>query len=150
MSRIGEKISTLRANMEWTQSNLAKRLCVVPATISNWERNINEPDIAMIQKLSKIFFVPKEKLLDDDYDFPEYVVIDSYLPYEVCRMPEELQDQIHTVYDADLADEGYLHRYIDAAGNECSAIYRAGQEVWWHYREHEPRMIRDWNMEHSK
>ena len=78
MSRIGKKILTLRTNMEWTQLNLAKRLCVVPAAVSSWERSINEPDIATIQKLSKIFFVPMEKLLDDEYDFPEYIIIDLH------------------------------------------------------------------------
>ena len=102
-----------------------------------------------IKQLCDIFYVPIEKMVDDDYDIPEYYEIDRYLPYSQYRLPVEMRDSEHIIIDADLAGGARLHRYTDAGGNECSAIYQFREEVWWHYREHEQRMIRDWNMEHS-
>lgn len=150
MSTLNQKIRILLANNGWSQAKLAEMLWVTPDAVSSWVRGINNPKIETIKKLSEIFYIPLQDLLNDDVDIPEYFEIDQYLPYSMCRYPENRRDQIHVIYDAALADEGYLHRFVDAAGCECSAIYRAGQEVWWHYREHEPRMIRDWNREYSK
>lgn len=38
-----------------------------------------------------------------------------------------------------------LHRFKNAAGNECSAIYVGDNEIWWHYRSEEERMVKEWN-----
>ena len=83
-----------------------------------------------------LFYVPIEKMVDDDYDIPEYYEIDRYLPYSQYRLPVEMRDSEHIIIDADLAGGARLHRYTDAGGNECSAIYQFREEVWWHYREH--------------
>lgn len=38
-----------------------------------------------------------------------------------------------------------LYRFKTRNGNECSAIWKDGVEQWWHYRENEEKMIKDWN-----
>lgn len=150
MSSIGTKLKVLLANREWTQKKLAEMIVISPDAVSSWVRDINTPPLDRLKELSDIFFVSVQDLIDEDFEVPEYFEIDRYLPYSICCYPEDQQDSIHIIYDADLADEGKLHRFNNAGGEPCSAIYRAGKEVWWHYREHEPRMIRDWNKEHSR
>lgn len=49
------------------------------------------------------------------------------------------------ITDVHLLGGGKLHRFNNAAGDACSAIYVKGEEIWWHYRENEERMIREWN-----
>jgi len=149
ISTINVKIGTLLANNGWTQKKLADDLVISPDAVQKWVKGINTPTLETIKQLCDIFYVPIEKMVDDDYDIPEYYEIDRYLPYSQYRLPVEMRDSEHIIIDADLAGGARLHRYTDAGGNECSAIYQFREEVWWHYREHEQRMIRDWNMEHS-
>lgn len=150
MSTIGMKLKTLLANREWSQKRLADTIIISPDAVSSWIRDINYPPIDRLKELSEIFYISIPNLIDENYEVPEYSEIDRYLPYPMCCYPEEEQDSIHIIYDADLASEGRLHRFNNAGGEPCSAIYQAGKEVWWHYREHEPRMIKDWNEVHLK
>lgn len=45
---IGGKIYSLRAAKGMTQEQLAAILCVSPAAVSKWERNIANPNIEML------------------------------------------------------------------------------------------------------
>ena len=145
MAKLNDKLRILLENQGWTQAKLAKTLHVSPDAVSSWVRGKNTPCIDTIKELCKIFCVDIQELTDDDFDIPEYITIDHYLPDSIANLPEEQQDSEHVIIDAALTSEGLLHRYTNANGDEISAIYRAGQEVWWHYRKHEARMIRDWN-----
>jgi transcriptional regulator with XRE-family HTH domain len=149
ISTIDVKNRTLLANNGWTQKKLADDLVISPDAVQKWISGKNNPTLETIKRLFDIFYVPIEKMVDDDYDIPEYYEIDRYLPYSQYRLPVKMRDSEHIIIDADLAGGARLHRYTDAGGNECSAIYQFREEVWWHYREHEQRMIKDWNMEHS-
>ncbi len=50
----GKKIKKLRLESNLTQKQLAEKLNVSFQTISKWEKDINEPDIANIVKLVHI------------------------------------------------------------------------------------------------
>ena len=67
------------------------------------------------------------------------------MPEELIKNPLPRQDTCHEVNDAGLYNEAKLHRFVNWAGDELSAIYLRGEEVWWHYREYENQMIHDWN-----
>lgn len=149
MSQLNEKLRILLANRQWTQKRLADQLYVSPDTVSSWVRGINHPSLDTVKQLCEIFSIPIQDLTNDKLDIHEYYEIDRYLPYPICCYPPEYRDSKHIIIEADLADEGKLHRFENAAGEACSAIYRGGQEIWWHYREHEAKMIRDWNEVHS-
>ncbi len=149
MSLMNEKLRILLANNEWTQAKLADFLCVSPDTVSSWVRGKNGISIEMLKKICDVFYVPIQDMLNDDLDFFEYVEIDCYLPFRFYDLPEEYRDSEHVIYEAGLANEGKLHRFTNHGGALCSAIYRGRQEVWWHYREHEARMIHDWNKEYG-
>lgn len=145
MSTLNEKLRILMKNQCWTQKRLAEHMCVSPDVVSSWVRGINHPDLETLKKLCEIFYIPIQKLIYDEIDIPEYYVLDpwdAYIDYGDLRRPG---DSVHTIIDADLAYQGMLHRFTNAGGAECSAIYRGYKEVRWHYREHEAKMNYEWN-----
>ena len=149
MSKLNEKLRILMANQEWTQKRLAERMFVSPDTVSSWVRGKNHPTLETVKELCEIFCIPIQEMTNDEIDIPEYFALDpweAYVDYGDLRHPG---DSVHTIIDADLAYEGMLHRFTNAAGDECSAIYRGNMEMWWHYREREAQMIRDWNREYD-
>lgn len=50
---IGNKISSLRKEKGYTQKQLASKLYVTDRAVSNWERGINLPDLAILDPLAK-------------------------------------------------------------------------------------------------
>ena len=50
-STIGKKIRSLRVQSGMTQEDLAKELHVTRQALSNWERELNEPDIHILKAL---------------------------------------------------------------------------------------------------
>ncbi len=143
------KIKVLLANQGWTQKKLANMIYVSPDAVSSWIRGINHPSLETIKKLCEIFYIPIQDMTNDDFDVPEYLTIGSYQPYQNCNFNSKGHDSDHIVIDANLANEGLLHRFTNSAGVECSAIYRGGKESWWHYREREAEMISVWNKEYN-
>ena len=61
---IGDVIRNLRTVSSMTQTELGQRMGVIKQTISNWEKNISTPSIDAIVKLSSIFNVPTDYLLE--------------------------------------------------------------------------------------
>ena len=62
---IGQKIYKYRRKMEITQAQLGKELNISSQAISNWERNITEPDISSLNKLAKVFNISVNELIGD-------------------------------------------------------------------------------------
>ena len=52
---IGGKIYSLRVAKGMTQEQLAAMLCVSPAAVSKWERNLANPSIEMLWELADYF-----------------------------------------------------------------------------------------------
>lgn len=63
---LGHRISELRTAHGWSQVDLAKRLGVVKQTVSNWENDNIQPSIEMLIRLSKLFGVTTDYLLELD------------------------------------------------------------------------------------
>lgn len=61
---VGDKIKALRTAKELTQEQLGKHLSVGKSTISQYENNINTPDINTLSKLADLFNVSIDYLLD--------------------------------------------------------------------------------------
>lgn len=61
---IGDRICELRKDNGMTQDDLAKYLNVTRASISNYEKGVNEPSLQIIIKLSKLFNVSSDYLLE--------------------------------------------------------------------------------------
>ena len=63
---LGNKIIKLRKREKLSQEVLADKIGVTRQTISNWELNITKPDAEHIKKMSKIFGISIDELLDND------------------------------------------------------------------------------------
>lgn len=64
---ISERIKQLRKQNKWTQQDLANRLHVGKTTVSNYETGYSDPNIDMINQLSKIFGVSIGNLIGETY-----------------------------------------------------------------------------------
>lgn len=53
--RMGGKIYSLRVAKGMTQEQLAAELCISPAAVSKWERNLANPNIEMLVALADLF-----------------------------------------------------------------------------------------------
>ena len=60
---LGERILELRIAHNWTQVQLAQKLCVSKQAVSNWENNNILPSIEMLIRLSKVFSTSTDYLL---------------------------------------------------------------------------------------
>ena len=60
---IGNNIRKYRELNHFTQKNLAEKLGVSSARLSNWELGINRPDVEMLAKLCEILNVSANTLL---------------------------------------------------------------------------------------
>lgn len=63
---IGQEIKKRRAELSMTQEELAKRLNVTRAAISNWEVGRNYPDIQLLVKVSDELNISLDQLLRGD------------------------------------------------------------------------------------
>lgn len=61
--RIGKKIRFLRNQAGMTQDELAQELNVTRQALSNWERDLNMPDLDLLKKLCGIFGVRMDEML---------------------------------------------------------------------------------------
>ena len=63
---LGTKIIKLRKQEKMTQEQFAEIIGVTRQTISNWELNITKPDIDYIKKISKLFCISIDEILNND------------------------------------------------------------------------------------
>lgn len=63
-----DKLYTLRKKKGYTQSELAEMLDVSRQSVSHWELGTIRPSTLRLKKLSELYSVPLEILLDDEAD----------------------------------------------------------------------------------
>lgn len=63
---LGNKILNLRKKSNLSQEQLAEQLNVTRQTISKWELEETSPDIKQAKKLSEIFKISLDELVDSD------------------------------------------------------------------------------------
>ena len=66
---VGNKIRELRRAQNFTLRQLAELLEVTHTAVSLWESGRREPDLKTVVKLSQIFFVSVDELLDPRQDY---------------------------------------------------------------------------------
>jgi len=69
---VGNKIKNFRKSEGMTQQHLADILCVSRQAISNWEQGKSEPDIQMLQRISKALHKRTESFFDRDEEAQKY------------------------------------------------------------------------------
>lgn len=60
----GEKLTSLRKQSNMTQQDIAEKLMVSRQAVAKWERDVGLPDLDNVSKLSAIFNVKVDQLLD--------------------------------------------------------------------------------------
>lgn len=86
-----DRLRELRLQEGLYQKDIAKLLNVKVATVSAWEKGINEPDIATIKRLADYYHVTTDYLLDYtayDYNF-EYRHNGTVLKHKEARNKNE-------------------------------------------------------------
>ena len=74
MITFGQRLKTLRKNMEMSQAELSEKLCVSVQTLSRWECDAGMPDIVQIIPLAKILGVTCDILLGMDSEEEEDIL----------------------------------------------------------------------------
>ena len=87
MMKLSDKIVGLRKSRGMSQETLAEHLNVSRQAVSRWEMGTAMPDAANILRLSKLFHVTADYLLDDEYQS------DSDLP----GIKEGKSDGVHQI-----------------------------------------------------
>jgi transcriptional regulator with XRE-family HTH domain len=64
-NNFAKKLATLRQNAGMTQFELGEKLSYSDKTVSKWERGEAIPDAVVLKKISKLFSVSVDSLLDD-------------------------------------------------------------------------------------
>ena len=62
--KVGRIIKTLRKDKGMTQLELSRLLNVTDRAVSKWERGLGCPDVSLLTKLSGIFSVDIESIID--------------------------------------------------------------------------------------
>lgn len=89
----GNRISNLRISYNWTQVQLAQKLNVSKQTVSNWENNNILPSVDMLIKLSKIFSVSTDYLLNlDDRSYIEVSGLSDVQLAHIQQLIDDLTD----------------------------------------------------------
>lgn len=65
---LGEKLKSYRESKKMTQAEVAEALEIKSATVSKYESGILEPNIEALKKLSELFEVTIDELLNDEQD----------------------------------------------------------------------------------
>ena len=87
---IGGKIYSLRVAKGMTQEQLAAILCVSPAAVSKWERNLANPNIEMLCALADYFECSIDELVGREENRIEKVGIYDSEKMQLVAVAEEL------------------------------------------------------------
>lgn len=68
--KLSDKIAQLRKEQGWSQEQLAIKLDVSRQAVYKWEADINQPDLDKLRKISSLFGVSFNDLMDDNLDLP--------------------------------------------------------------------------------
>lgn len=90
-----DKLYNLRKKNGYTQSELAEILDVSRQSISTWELGTIKPSTSRLKKLSELYSVPLETLLDDGIEIPlhlEPVYVDAQNEPQEMEKGSSVQD----------------------------------------------------------
>lgn len=129
---ISKKIRQLRAEQGWTQKQLSEKLHVGKTTVSNYETGYSEPDLEMLNKMSKLFDVSIDYLLGNNSSSKtqDYITINVYgsipagIPIEAIEDISDTEDLSLKEYDR---SKTYLGLKVD--GDSMYPKYLDGDTI---------------------
>lgn len=95
---LADKIISLRKKSGLTQEDLASQIGVSRQSVSKWESSMAMPDLDKVVKLSQIFSVSTDFLLDDSLGM-EQVIVDEKVEDTSRLIDLDLLNQYYSAYD---------------------------------------------------
>ena len=95
---LADKIINLRKKEGMTQEDLAGQVGVSRQSVSKWESSLSMPDLDKVVKLSQIFSVSTDFLLDDSLGM-EQVIVDEKVEDTSRLIDLDLLNQYYSAYD---------------------------------------------------
>lgn len=95
---LADKIISLRKKEGMTQEDLAGQIGVSRQSVSKWESSLSMPDLDKVVKLSQIFSVSTDFLLDDSLGM-EQVIVDEKVEETSRLIDLDLLNQYYSAYD---------------------------------------------------
>ena len=95
---LADKIISLRKKEGMTQEDLAGQVGVSRQSVSKWESSLSMPDLDKVVKLSQIFSVSTDFLLDDSLGM-EQVIVDEKVEETSRIIDLDLLNQYYSAYD---------------------------------------------------
>lgn len=101
---LGDKIKLYRENKKMTQNEIADILDVSPATVSKYESGALEPNIESLKRLSELFEISIDELLNDEeekFDISKINVLDILREQKEMKLKGNLyhQTQVSFAYN---------------------------------------------------
>lgn len=101
---LGDKIKLYRENKKMTQNEIADILDVSPATVSKYESGALEPNIESLKRLSELFEISIDELLNDEeekFDISKINVLDTLREQKDMKLKGNLyhQTQVSFAYN---------------------------------------------------
>ena len=93
---LGQKIKKLRNDKNLTQKDLADQVHVTFQTVSKWENDENEPDVATLRELSKLFGCSMDYLLsEEEKEEPKQEAVETPVVEQVTKTIIIHQKELH-------------------------------------------------------
>ncbi|HEY3997370.1 MAG TPA: helix-turn-helix transcriptional regulator [Candidatus Xenobia bacterium] len=96
---LGHKIAELRRKRKWTQTELAQKLGVHMQNVTRWETNRIRPSEATLVKMSEVFGVNMDELLDGKLELPPALSQDRHLAERIEMLKELDTDERAIIYN---------------------------------------------------
>ena len=112
MKGMGAKIRYLRESRNMTQTDLADRIGISRSALNNWEHDLREPSVSMLNALARAFAVTVQDIVGDSVP-----IADNVFPVYLRKIPvygsigagapkiadDQISEYISTDSDADFA-----------------------------------------------
>jgi transcriptional regulator with XRE-family HTH domain len=96
---IGENIKKIRKEKGLQQKQVALELGIDQSNYNKIENGKREPSIELLDKLSKLFGISVDEILNPDKDVPKEVTVEDKTTMEKLRLIQELdEDERNIIY----------------------------------------------------
>jgi transcriptional regulator with XRE-family HTH domain len=125
---LGRRLALLRQSKGWTQDNLATILGIDRSTISKYENDANEPDLAMLRRLATALGVSTEYLLTGTPTTPTDPPQDMQpLDREAFRIFDRARQELSPAEYADIVN--YARYRLEQARRQRKAAPSGGEHA---------------------
>jgi transcriptional regulator with XRE-family HTH domain len=103
MTKIGDRISQLRRNKSWSQTELAQKIGASREAIGKYERNEALPSVGTAKRIADVFNVTLDYLVDENAK-PTFDRLTVKRLTEIEKLEEEDKKHVFAMLDAFLRD----------------------------------------------